>query len=211
MTDQRLREFERRAPDSVEAEAAYLLERVRVGDLAPQRLELAACCGHPAARTALGDAAPPLFVLTLPAGRVDGLVAARTHGGWIRTLRALAGRELLARAVAAALRVSPHWQREQGAGVPYEQRTFQQSVEALEAWAARPCEETLDVCRHHVAGNGWFERAVAKLALRSEDQLVVNVMGLVTCSFMAADGELTGVEAAQAAMAAVLLEAALRP
>ncbi len=51
---------------------------------------------------------------------------------------------------------------------------------------------------------------MAKLAVRSEDQLVVNVMGLVTCSFMAADGEPTGVEEAQVAMAAVLLEAALR-
>ncbi len=59
MTDQRLRELERRAADSVEAEAAYLLERVRAGDLARQRLELAACCGHPAARTALGDLGCP--------------------------------------------------------------------------------------------------------------------------------------------------------
>ncbi len=59
MSDERLRELERRWRESgsVEDEAAWLLERVRVGELDQDRLELAAYCGHGAARVALGDAA----------------------------------------------------------------------------------------------------------------------------------------------------------
>ena len=46
-TDSRLRELERewKGTGSVEDEAAYLLERVRVDDLAKEKLELAAYCG----------------------------------------------------------------------------------------------------------------------------------------------------------------------
>lgn len=52
MTDTRLQELERawRASGSVEDEAAYLRERVRVGELTQERLELAAYCGHAGAR-----------------------------------------------------------------------------------------------------------------------------------------------------------------
>lgn len=48
MTDSRLQELKRawEASGSVEDEAAYLRERVRVGDLTQERLELAAYCGH---------------------------------------------------------------------------------------------------------------------------------------------------------------------
>jgi hypothetical protein len=58
MTDERLRELERRWKESgsVEDEAAYLLERVRVGDLDQERLQLAAYCGHSAAAHATGVA-----------------------------------------------------------------------------------------------------------------------------------------------------------
>ena len=54
MSDQRLRELERRWREtgSVEDEAAYLRERVRVGDLTQERLELAAYCGHEGATRA---------------------------------------------------------------------------------------------------------------------------------------------------------------
>jgi len=60
MSDAKLRELERRWKESgaVEDEAAYLLERVRVGDLEREKLELAAYCDHPAARLALGGKAP---------------------------------------------------------------------------------------------------------------------------------------------------------
>lgn len=57
MTDERLRELERRWKEtgSVEDEAAYLLEQVRVGHLDQEKLELAAYCGYEPARLALRD------------------------------------------------------------------------------------------------------------------------------------------------------------
>jgi len=56
VTDSKLRELERRWKEtgSVEDEARYLLERVRVGDLEREKLELAAYCGHEGAQAALG-------------------------------------------------------------------------------------------------------------------------------------------------------------
>lgn len=60
MSDQRLRELERRfeVTRDVADEAALLAARLRAGALARERLELAAYLGHAAARSALGDAAP---------------------------------------------------------------------------------------------------------------------------------------------------------
>lgn len=54
MSDERLRQLERRWKEtgSVEDEAAFLLGRVRAGDLTDERLELAAFCGHAGARRA---------------------------------------------------------------------------------------------------------------------------------------------------------------
>ena len=54
MSDEALRALERRwrASGSTADEADYLRERVRVGDLAPDALALAAYCGHAAARLA---------------------------------------------------------------------------------------------------------------------------------------------------------------
>ena len=73
MSDSKLRELERRWREtgSVEDEAAYLRERVRVGDLTQERLELAAYCGHEGARRAVAQAPyppkdPVEFALTLP-------------------------------------------------------------------------------------------------------------------------------------------------
>lgn len=53
MSDERLRQLERRwrETSAVEDEAAYLLERVRAGTLTQEQLELAAYCGHRAARS----------------------------------------------------------------------------------------------------------------------------------------------------------------
>lgn len=58
MTDQKLRELERKWKEtgSVEDEAAHLRERVRVGDLTQERLELAAYCGHAGATLAISEA-----------------------------------------------------------------------------------------------------------------------------------------------------------
>ncbi|MDC3379526.1 hypothetical protein OAX78_04520 [Planctomycetota bacterium] len=57
MSDERLRELERRWKETqaVEDEAAYLLERVRAGDLEQEKLELAAYCGHEGAQAAIGE------------------------------------------------------------------------------------------------------------------------------------------------------------
>lgn len=56
MSDKRLRSLERRWLEtrSPEDDAACLLQRVRVGDLAQERLELSARCGHLGARMAYG-------------------------------------------------------------------------------------------------------------------------------------------------------------
>lgn len=61
MTDSRLRNLERRWRDSgsLADEAAYLLERVRAGELQRDQLELAAYCGYVAAAMAIREAAPP--------------------------------------------------------------------------------------------------------------------------------------------------------
>mgnify|MGYP001372804556 CR=1 FL=1 len=72
MSDARLRELERRflASRDPQDEATWLVERVRVGRLRPERLELAGLCGHTAARTALlalrGPAADPVAAGVIP-------------------------------------------------------------------------------------------------------------------------------------------------
>lgn len=60
MSDERLRQLERRWRETGAAgdEAAYLRERVRVGELPRERLELAAYCGHEAASGATGVCGP---------------------------------------------------------------------------------------------------------------------------------------------------------
>lgn len=57
MSDERLRELERRWKETaaVEDEALWLTERVRAGELSPDGLEAAACLGHDAARRAVGE------------------------------------------------------------------------------------------------------------------------------------------------------------
>lgn len=57
MSDARRRELERE--DDPQAEVAAMVTRLRSGELTPTRLQLAAVCGDPIARLALGDAAPP--------------------------------------------------------------------------------------------------------------------------------------------------------
>jgi hypothetical protein len=66
MSDERLRQLECRWREtgSVEDEAGYLLERVRVGDLERGKLELAADLGHPAAHVALSRPQAPRMVDT---------------------------------------------------------------------------------------------------------------------------------------------------
>jgi hypothetical protein len=63
MSDERLRELERRwkGTGSVEEEAAWLRERVRVGEVPVARVRIAASLGHAASRRGLGVEAPPEF------------------------------------------------------------------------------------------------------------------------------------------------------
>lgn len=61
MSDERMRQLERRWLESgaEEDETAYLHARVRAGDLPPERLEVAALVGHPAAVAATSGVAQP--------------------------------------------------------------------------------------------------------------------------------------------------------
>ncbi|MBX3467761.1 MAG: hypothetical protein KF878_12830 [Planctomycetes bacterium] len=94
MSDTKLRDLERRWREtgSPDDEAAYLLERVRVGDLTQERLELAAYCGHEGARRGLGISAPP------PTGAEK----------WIQCLTARFGAAVGLRALLLLLRRVPH-------------------------------------------------------------------------------------------------------
>lgn len=60
MSDTRLRELERRWKETgaVEDEAAYLVERVRAGEVTRERLELSAYCGYEAALRIVPEARP---------------------------------------------------------------------------------------------------------------------------------------------------------
>lgn len=63
MSDEKLRDLERRWKNTgrIEDEVAFLRERVRLGELDPARLELAAFLGHPASRLASGRSGKPDF------------------------------------------------------------------------------------------------------------------------------------------------------
>ena len=79
MTDSRLREFERRWRDSqsIEDEASWFLERVRVGETSAAELRSAAAVGLPAARRALGvDGDPASLEHALKH-------AAEVYPGWV--------------------------------------------------------------------------------------------------------------------------------
>jgi hypothetical protein len=97
MSDTKLRALERRWKETGTAadEATYLLERVRVGDLTQERLELAAYCGHAAARRAAGSTAP---APSAKAG-LTGLLAGDPE---VSVRAALAGVALLAGSLAPA-------------------------------------------------------------------------------------------------------------
>lgn len=74
-SDLQLRALERRALETGDADdqAAWLLQRTRVGALDRLRLELAAQCGHEGARRAVGAAAERSFA-ALPPGALPALL-----------------------------------------------------------------------------------------------------------------------------------------
>lgn len=99
MSDSRLRGLELRwlETGAVADEAAWLSERVRVGQVVPERLQLAAACGHAGAKAATGFEGEPLVssILGAPSARY------RDHVG---SPLLLAGREACARFAAAVAR-----------------------------------------------------------------------------------------------------------
>lgn len=124
MSDERLRELERRFKEtgSVEDEAAWLGERVRIGDLDEKRLRLAGYLGHPAALACLGVSQATWRTLwdeDLP--------------GWIFSLESF-GREALVRAgLAIAHAAEEHVEEAPSA------RTAE-LLAAVEAWCREPDE-----------------------------------------------------------------------
>lgn len=72
MTDSHLRELERRfrASGSAEDEAAWLLERVRNGDVSQEDAELASYLGHEAACRVFGSSGPPTSGAALARARL---------------------------------------------------------------------------------------------------------------------------------------------
>lgn len=86
MTDERLRAAERRWREAgtVDDEAAYLRERARAGELAPERLRWAAACGHDAALRVAGA-----VELDLPAlqAELTGALEAEARF-WVGVVRA---------------------------------------------------------------------------------------------------------------------------
>ncbi len=128
MSDEKLRELERRwkGTGAVEDEAAFLLERVRAGELTQERLELAAYCGHQAATAAM---AHQPFSGTLE--------------DWVRGLAGFGFApvdQLAARvAVAVADSVQGGWERRGDDG----DDTPQQAIDATRAWIDCPCSNHL--------------------------------------------------------------------
>ena len=124
MSDQRLRQLERRWRETgaTHDEAAFLLERVRTGQLDQENLALAAYCGNTGAMAAMEEAAPE---------RPDGLEE------WVRGLARW--RFGLARAAETAADLSlPIW-----AARHPDDSSMQTLVVKLRTWIARPDSVTL--------------------------------------------------------------------
>lgn len=122
MSDEHLRELERRWKEtgSVEDEDAYLRERVRIGDLTQDKLELAAYLGHQAARRYLGEQAPQ---------------APEKLENFVGHLKSW-GKETLVRSIVAAALTCLHlWEKQ----LPEDHRP-QLAINAAIAWILCPCE-----------------------------------------------------------------------
>lgn len=139
MADARLRQLERLfgAGDPA-AGARLLLERVRQGELALERVRLAAALGDPAARAALSE--PPL-----PPGERDDLrqlpdeadaFGASDEEDWLDRLAAF-GKQPLVRAAVYAARPLLDWFEQEA--YPGERRA-RAALAAAEAWLAQPDE-----------------------------------------------------------------------
>lgn len=159
--DQELRRLWRRWCESGDLadEVTWLRARLRAGALAPERVELAAWCGHAGARAVLEE---------LPPARLDLSLDERhpSDRPWARDLVRRAGREGAALAVAAAVRASSWWGLEGLA--PPRQQSLRPAVSAIEAWLRCPCEPCLQAVGSFAAGDAGLTRVVAGVALRDD-------------------------------------------
>lgn len=160
--DARLRELERRWQRSgdVEDEARFLGERLRRGDLAVERVELAAFVNHGPARTVLGDAAP------------TGLYAPFRR--WAATFD-LAGRIALARVAADLVdQELAELDREPDGRLP-------EALAAARAWCRCPCPTheslasewvpAIEALANDLLGEGQFLEAIPCESLREACQI----------------------------------------
>ena len=136
MSDQRARDLERewKQTGTVEAEAGYLLERVRAGELPRERLELAAYCGNEAACVATRSAAPP-YTLD-PRIWIMGLARGRTVVAW--------------RAALAVLAAAPH-AADRVLDLGVDSPTPEELIRVVSEWLLAP-ERTLDCT---IPMHGW--------------------------------------------------------
>lgn len=130
MSDAEMRELERRAAQGdLEAAARGLLVRLRRAGLLPERVRLAACLGDPAARLALGPAAPP-----------DGFEAPGDDLGGRTALAVELEKNGKEAGVRAALAVAewalPRWHRPREG----EPAVAAAAVAATRRWIDCPCE-----------------------------------------------------------------------
>lgn len=134
MSDTRLRELRRRFDETgaPQDEAAWLNERVRMGELSRERLELAAYCGHEAARRVIG--ASVVAAPRAPAELVELFSEEVADLEWF--IRGLArwGVPWCAR---AALAIGRHVLPLAG---PFEDEAAA-ALRATETWLRCPCEE----------------------------------------------------------------------
>lgn len=134
MSDQGLRQLERRwrASGDPADEAAWLLGRLRAGELPAERLELAALLGHEPAARAAQEADRPLPPLLFDLRRRERVPDTRWLIGalWERS------REAVVRFGAAIGR-----NRLGGGGGPDSRPALLAALDAAEAWCRCPCEE----------------------------------------------------------------------
>lgn len=133
MSDAKLRELERRWRESGAAddEAAYLLERVRVGELPRDRLDLAAHCGYTAAQMASGYARPSAAI-------DDAESSERSIYEWTQGLVQFGKAALVRAAVAGAECVRQAWDN----GVEHNPWRDQATTawKAARKWLECPCD-----------------------------------------------------------------------
>jgi len=155
MSDERLRELERRWRESgaVADEAAWLAERVRVGEPSRERVELAAYLEHPAARVIEGDALTAVAVAELQAEVVslrprvppdDPGSFAEPFKEWAVSLLAW-GPEACVRALLGPMHeYVPAWE---SAPILHDLVSPRRAMEALENWCLCPCPAHAEVLR----------------------------------------------------------------